>query len=92
MKENTIIEFADNGIIIKYENNPDLKTVLENKSDKSYKFEYLNETFKSIAYAYGSIVCDTIESFDDDTKKMALGYKVSLTVEPILNNKDLNIK
>lgn len=83
MKNNTIIEFADNGIIVRYENNG-IAEVLEDKEG-----QYGYETIKR---AYGSLVANTIECFRDEEKEAALGYKVLLEVVPIMDEGGLKFK
>lgn len=82
MKNNTIIEFADNGIIVRYENDG-IAEVWE---------EEMHSGVETIKRAYGNLVRNTIESFRDEEKEAALGYKVLLEIVPIMDEGGLKFK
>lgn len=89
MKNDTIMEYADNGIIIRYDDGFSVE-VWENKDD--FENEYTAGVEDSVARSYGQIVKNTIECFDDDTKKKAIGYKVLLEIVPVFEEKNLYFK
>lgn len=89
MKNNTIMEYAENGIIIRYEDD-DITEVYEDKKD-CYEdtFPTLNNGIKTIAKTYGEHVCNILDAFDDDVKKNAIGYKVNIEIVPVFDRNKL---
>lgn len=90
MKNNTIFEYVDNGIIIRYEASSNFTEVKEVHNDEDCGYHLTPNIFlNAVARSYGSIVANTIDCFDDDIKQEALGYKVLLEVVPVFEEKHL---
>lgn len=90
MKNNTVFEYADNGIIIRYESSADLTEVIEAKSNQGDEYPPMfNDFMNAVAKSYGKLVANTIDCFDDDVKKEAIGFKVFLEIVPVFEEKHL---
>ncbi len=90
MKNNTIMEYAENGIIIRYEDDYNMTEVFEDKRD-CYEniFPMLNDAMRTIAKAYGGLIANTLDCFDDDVKRNAIGYKVNIEIVPVFDRNKL---
>lgn len=88
MINKTILEYADNGVIIRHENG-----LVEIKEDNSqYGDEYfkgMSDTQKTLAEAYGEIVANTLECFSEEEYRKAVGFKVNIEVVPVFDEKKL---
>lgn len=90
MKNNSTFEFADNGIIVRYDDNyveimehePSLKNTFLKQID-------LTKEQKTIGLSYGGIIANTLQCFDEETFCNAAGFKVNLELTPIFEKKQL---
>lgn len=91
MKNNSIFEFADNGIIIRYENDSCVEIM---EHDTKLKKTFLKQTDltkeqKTIGLLYGAIIANTLQCFDEDVLREAVGFKVNLELTPVFYKKQL---
>lgn len=91
MKNNTILKFADNGIIVHYEDDGSMEimehnTNLENTFLKQID---LKEKQKTIGLMYGGIVANSLQCFNEDVLREAVGFKINIELTPIYNKKNL---
>ena len=91
MKNNSIFEFADNGIIIRYENDSCVEIMEHDTPLKKTFLKQIDLTKdqKTIGLLYGGVIANTLQCFDEETFSKAVGFKVNLELTPIFEKKQL---
>lgn len=90
MKNNSTFEFADNGIIVRYNDNYVEIMEHEPKLNKTFLKQIdLTKEQKTIGLLYGGIIANSLQCFDEETFSKALGFKINIEITPIFETKDL---
>lgn len=89
MKNNTIMEYADNGIIVRYKDDTTTEIYEDKQNCDEETFPQFIAEVRTIAKAYGSIIANTLDCFDDDVKRNAIGFKVNIEIVPVFNRNKL---
>lgn len=90
MKNNSIFEFADNGIIIRYDDSFVEIMEHEPRLNKTFVKQIdLTKEQKTIGLLYGGIIANTLQCFDEETFSKAVGFKVNLELTPVFDKKQL---
>ena len=89
-KQRTVLEFADNGIIIRYEDN--LVEIMEHEPNLKKTFLKqidLSSEQKTIGLLYGGVIANSLQCFDEETICRAVGFKVNIELTPVFESKNL---
>lgn len=86
MRNNTILEIADNGVIIRRESYDSVKVSEQSSSRKVYN-STKEQVFDMIADAYKDVVVETLN--DTDMPSDTVGYRITLEIVPVTDEKKL---
>lgn len=86
MRNNTILEIADNGVIIRRESYDSVKVYEQSSSRKVYN-STKEQVFDMIADAYKDVVVETLN--DTDMPSGTVGYRIALEIVPVTDEKKL---
>lgn len=91
MKNNTTFVYADNGIIVRYEDDGSMDVMEQNVNLENTFLKQidLTEKQKTIGLMYGGIVTNSLRCFDDEILQKVKGFRVQLEITPIFETKDL---
>ena len=91
MKQKTILEYADNGIIIKYDDGM-IEVKESNSSDSFLEQDDLTDDQKTIGLQYGGIIANSVNCFSTDILNAAIGYRIDIEITPILDERKLTFR
>lgn len=91
MKQKTIVEYADNGIIVKYDDGA-IEVKESSSSDSFLEQDDLTNDQKTIGLQYGGIIANIINGFPQGTLDCAYGYKINIEITPILDDRKLTFR